>query len=190
MSEPQTQLADNGLRPIKRLITDHDAEGKTTISKAVPEVLQWQQMANGARFSLAYATEEYPVNLTNKTDLSIYQNNLVNLPGIIIPGGTVLRVVDINPGSISPMHRTISLDYGVVLEGEVELVLDSGETELLKRGDITIQRGTNHAWRNPSTTRWARMLYVLQEAQPLQFNGRTLEEDYGGGMDDVRPSKK
>jgi len=68
--------------------------------------------------------------------------------------------------------------------------LDSGETRLLKRGDITVQRATNHAWRNPSQTTWARMLYVLQEAQPLEFKGKALEEDYGGGMDDVKPSKK
>ncbi|KAJ4347344.1 uncharacterized protein N0V89_011285 [Didymosphaeria variabile] len=153
-------------------------------------VLQWQQLANGARFGLAYATEQYPVNLTANTDLEIYKKNLINLPGITIPGGTVLRVVDMNPGSISPMHRTISLDYGVVLEGEVELMLDSGETRLLKRGDITIQRATNHAWRNPSDTKWARMLYVLQEAQSLQVDGKSLQEDYGGGMDDVRPSGK
>ena len=87
------------------------------------------------------------------------------------------------------MHRTVSLDYGVVLEGEVELVLDSGATRILKRGAIAVQRGTNHAWRNPSTTRWARMLYVLQESKPLEINGKALGEDYGGGMDDVKPSK-
>ena len=40
------------------------------------------------------------------------------------------------------MHRTQSLDFGVVLEGEIELVLDSGETRLLKRGDVAVQRGT------------------------------------------------
>ncbi|KAH8682851.1 hypothetical protein BGZ60DRAFT_398833 [Tricladium varicosporioides] len=190
MSQPASQPADNGLRPISRYITDHDPEGKTSISTAVPDVLRWQQLANGDRFSLAYATEEYPVNLSNNADISIYQKNLKDLPGITIPGGTVLRAVDIAPGNTSPMHRTVSLDYGVVLEGEVELVLDSGVTQLLKRGDITIQRGTNHAWRNPSSTNWARMLYVLQEAQPLQFNGKDLVEDYGGGMDDVKPSKK
>lgn len=190
MSQPSTKLADNGLRPISRYITDHDAEGKTSISTAFPEALPWQQLANGDRFSLAYATEEYPVNLRNNADLSIYQKNIENPPGITITGGTVLRVVDIKPGQTSPMHRTVSLDYGVVLEGEVELVLDSGVTRLLKRGDIAVQRGTNHAWRNPSTTTWSRMLYVLQEAKPLQFNGKELGEDYGGGMDDVRPSKK
>ncbi|KKK15733.1 hypothetical protein P175DRAFT_0539169 [Aspergillus ochraceoroseus IBT 24754] len=182
-------MEDNGLRPLNRFITDHDSQGRTTFQEKIPEPLAWQQLANGARFSLGYATNEIPVDLANSKDVNTYQAYLRDLPGVAIPGGTVLRVVDMNPGSISPMHRTVSLDYGVVLEGEVELVLDSGETRLLKRGDISIQRGTNHAWRNPSTTTWARMLYVLQEAQPLQFNGVALEEDYGGGMDDVKPSK-
>ncbi|PIG84797.1 cupin domain protein [Aspergillus arachidicola] len=183
------KMQDNGLRPIKRVITDHDDQGATGFQDRIPEPLEWQQLANGARFSLAYGTNEVPVNLSDAKDLDVYGSLLKDLPGVTIPGGTVLRVVDMNPGSISPMHRTVSLDYGVVLEGEVELVLDSGATRLLKRGDIAVQRGTNHAWRNASETNWARMLYVLQEAQPLRINGAALEEDYGGGMDDVKPSK-
>ena len=46
------------------------------------------------------------------------------------------------------MNKTVSLNYGIVLEGEIELVLDSGETKLMKRGDACVQRATNHAWRN------------------------------------------
>lgn len=91
------------------------------------------------------------------------------------------------PGLLSPMHRTVSLDYGVVLEGEVELVLDSGETRLLKRGDVAVQRGTNHAWRNTSETEWARMMYILQPCAPLEVGGKKLGEDYGG-MKGVRGS--
>jgi quercetin dioxygenase-like cupin family protein len=182
-------MADNGLRLVQRVITDHDAQGNTTFSDKVPVLLPWQQLDIGDRFSLAYATDEIPVNMTSGRDVSIYQSYLKDRPGVTIPGGTVLRMVDIQPGGTSPMHRTVSLDYGVVLEGEVELVLDSGETRLLKRGDIAIQRGTNHAWRNPNTDTWARMLYMLQEALPLEFNGAPLGEDYGVGMGDVRPSR-
>ena len=94
------------------------------------------------------------------------------------------------PGATSPMHRTVSLDYGVVLEGEVELVLDSGEKRLLQRGDVAIQRGTNHAWKNTSDTKWARMMYVLQESKPFTVAGKTLGEDYGEGMPGVRSSGK
>jgi quercetin dioxygenase-like cupin family protein len=59
------------------------------------------------------------------------------------------------------MHRTVSLDYGVVMEGEAELVLDSGETQIMKKGDICVQRGTTHAWKNTSDSDWARMLVYL-----------------------------
>ncbi|KAJ5598860.1 hypothetical protein N7537_008944 [Penicillium hordei] len=142
----------------------HDANGVTGFQDQIPGALEWQQMANGALFSLAYATNEIPVQLSNDKDLGIYKSNLEDPPGITIPGGTVLRMVDMKPGSISPMHRTISLDYGVFLKGEVELILDSGETRLLKRGDIA-------------------------KAKPLEINGNALEEDYGGGIDDVKPSK-
>lgn len=93
------------------------------------------------------------------------------------------------PGITSPMHRTVSIDYGVVMIGEVELVLDSGDKQLLKPGDICIQRATIHAWRNPSTTDWARMLYVLAPCQPLKINGKELGEDYGHGMSGVAASK-
>jgi quercetin dioxygenase-like cupin family protein len=77
------------------------------------------------------------------------------------------------------MHRTVSLDYGVVMLGEIELILDSGETHLMKAGDICVQRGTMHAWRNTSQTEWARMLYVLQPCEPVIVNEKELIEDYG-----------
>jgi len=47
----------------------------------------------------------------------------------------------------------------------------------MKRGDISVQRGTNHAWKNTSDTKWARMLYVLLGSEPLVVGGQTLEED-------------
>jgi quercetin dioxygenase-like cupin family protein len=82
------------------------------------------------------------------------------------------------------MHRTLSLDMGIVIEGEIELVLDSGETRLMKRGDLAVQRGTNHAWRNasaPHEGRWARMFYVLQDAEPIELaDGKKLVEDLAG----------
>ena len=170
-------LKDNGLPPISRVITDHNDEGKAIFSAAIPEPAVWQELVDGARFSLGYATNQFPADLSNETDIKTYSHYLENLPGLAIPGGTVLRYVDMMPGATSPMHRTVSLDYGVVLEGEVELVLDSGEVRLLKRGHVAVQRGTNHAWRNASKTEWARMLYVLQDMKPLEIGGKKLEED-------------
>jgi quercetin dioxygenase-like cupin family protein len=103
--------------------------------------------------------------------------------GLVNPGGTVCRMVDFAPNNIVMTHRTQSLDYGVVLEGEILLELDDGSVTHMLQGDIAIQRGTMHAWRNASDTQWARMLFVLQEAVPLAINGSEsgLKEDLGKG---------
>lgn len=163
------------LRPVDRFITTNNDDGLAIFSSAIPEAAPMQSLPDGAQFSLCYATNEYPVQLSNEKDIATYEHYTKNLPGITISTGSVLRLVDMKPGALSPMHRTVSLDYGVVLEGEVELVLDSGETRLMKRGDMSIQRGTNHAWRNTSKTNWARMLYVLLPAVPLEVGGKKLE---------------
>ena len=62
-------------------------------------------------------------------------------------------------GSHPMMHRTETVDYAVVLEGEIILILDDGEVQL-KAGDVVIQRGTSHAWSNRSG-KTVKMLYVL-----------------------------
>lgn len=172
-----------------RIITTHNSEGKAIISTANPEQPTAQNVVNGdATFFLSYATDQYPVDLNNDKDLKTYQKYTADPPGIVIGTGTVLRHVDMAPGVVSPMHRTISLDYGVVIEGEIELILDGGEKRRMAPGDIAIQRGTMHAWRNMSETKWARMLYVLQPAELLKVGGTALGEDYGENMDGVRSS--
>lgn len=176
------------LRTPNRFITDHDANGLAVFNTSIPEPLPAQVIANQDKFYLGYTTTSYPADLTNQSDIAAYASFLSNPPGVVIPGGSVLRIVDLRPGGLSPMHRTVSLDYGVVLEGEIELLLDSGESRVMKRGDVSIQRGTNHQWKNRSQTEWARMLYVLQEAKPIEIGGKRLGEDYGEGMENVRPS--
>jgi quercetin dioxygenase-like cupin family protein len=178
------------LPQIRRYITDHNDKGEAIISSALPAELPAQTLYNGAKFSLGYATNTRPVTFEGGADVATYAPLLANPPGIVIPGGTVARYVDAPPLSISPMHRTVSLDYGVVLEGEVELILDSGDTQLLRRGDLVIQRGSMHAWRNPSATEWNRMLYFLQESKPIVVGGKKLEEDYGSMSGHVEKSGK
>lgn len=83
------------------------------------------------------------------------------------------------------MHKTVSVDYGIVLEGVIELVLDSGETKIMRRGDVCVQRATNHAWRNVTENNgWGRMVFVLVTAEKTEG----LEEDLNG-MEDVKSSE-
>lgn len=165
------------LPPIKRYITTHDESGRSILSKELSPESSWTSPGPDAKFCLEYCTSEFPVDFTDERDIKIYSSFLKRPPGLVVSGGTTLRVVDLAPGLSSPLHRTVSLDYGVVLEGEVVLILDSGEEQLCKRGDIVVQRLTNHAWKNASDTDWARMLFVLTEAKALSICGKTLEEE-------------
>ncbi|KAI9147324.1 histidinol dehydrogenase [Paramyrothecium foliicola] len=165
------------LRHLQRFITTHAADGETTFSDAISEDVQFQTLPDNVDFALCYASNHFPVSFSDDKDVETYKHYTQNLPGITIPTGTVLRVVDMPPGALSPMHRTISLDYGVVLEGEIDLILDSGEKRTMRRGDISVQRGTNHAWKNRSDKSWARMLYVLQPAERLVIAGEALSDN-------------
>lgn len=159
------------IRPLQRVITTHNGEGEAVFSSRLREALPTQEV-NNVGFSLAYTTQRFPVQLSADTDITSYEQYLASPPGLTISTGTVCRIVDFPPAAESPMHRTVSLDYGVVLEGEIELLLDSGEKRLLRRGDVAIQRATNHAWKNVTADGgWARMLYVLIPAQPLHIDG-------------------
>jgi quercetin dioxygenase-like cupin family protein len=180
----------NDLRPVHRYITTHSADGKAVVSDAVPSEAPVKDVMGGQmQFSLIYTNKRMP-QLSNDEDIQAYADYLAKPPAITIPEGTVCRVVDFPPDYISPMHRTVSLDYGVVLEGEVELVLDSGESRHLYRGDVVVQRGSNHAWRNVTPDKvewgktvrgWARMFYVLQTSETVTLpNGQALGSDEGG----------
>ncbi|KIW02482.1 hypothetical protein, variant [Verruconis gallopava] len=176
-------MAHVGALPkINRFITTHDASGKAIFSTALEDESSMKPLPDNMAFALSYTTEGFPVDLNDDKDIKTYEKYLKNPPGLTVSGGTVLRHVDFPPTNTPVMHRTVSLDYGVVLEGEIICVLDSGETRHLKRGDVCIQRGTMHAWRNPSDTEWCRMLFVLQPCKPLQIGNATLGEDLGNAV--------
>lgn len=169
------------LRPLDRYVTTHDSSGKGVFSNKFPSAVAVREILDGvAKFSLVYTSDSFPVDMNEDKDLQGYASSLSTPPALMISGGTVCRVVDFAPGYLSAMHGTVSCDFGVVLEGEVELVLDSGETRLLKHEDVAVQRGTNHAWRNTSFEYWCRMLFVLQAAEPVLVGGKPLVEDERG----------
>lgn len=137
------------LRKIARLVTTHNAEGKAVFATVVGDRAELKSVDNdSALFGLQYCTEDFPVDMNDDKDIGVYQKYSAEPPGLVISNGTVLRTVEMSPGLTSPMHRTVSLDYGIVLDGDVELILDSGERRAMRAGDIAIQRGTMHAWRN------------------------------------------
>ncbi|KAK4224815.1 hypothetical protein QBC38DRAFT_484529 [Podospora fimiseda] len=162
-----------------RYITGHNPSGQAIVHKHNPFI--WQPYDNdNLAFSVAYTTNQFPADLNNDADVSAHETLLSsgNL-GLVNPKGTVLRCVDFAPGYACGMHRTQSLDYGIVIEGNIDMVLDSGERYKMKRGDVAVQRATQHQWVNTSETEWARMMFVLQDCKELVVGGQKMGEDLG-----------
>jgi uncharacterized cupin superfamily protein len=76
------------------------------------------------------------------------------------------------------MHRTVTMDWAVILEGEVDLILDGGETRRLRVGDSVVMRGTMHQWVNRSSDGWARMVAFAQDIVPVEVGAKVLETEY------------
>jgi quercetin dioxygenase-like cupin family protein len=79
------------------------------------------------------------------------------------PDATEIRVVDMPPGARREMHRTDTVDYGIVISGELHLILEGAE-RLLRCGDIVVQNGTLHSWQNRSNS-VARLVFVNMSGQ-------------------------
>jgi quercetin dioxygenase-like cupin family protein len=154
--------------PFRRIVTGHDAAGAAIVQS--DELLAPTPIDSGdAAFRLVWTTPTVPVDLNAGTDGPV-------AAGKTLHGGSVVRIVDMLPGKASPMHRSFSIDYGIVLSGVLELELESGAVVALNAGDIVVQRGTNHLWRNPSPDTVCRIAFVLIEATPIVIQGRQLDE--------------
>jgi quercetin dioxygenase-like cupin family protein len=152
--------------PFRRIVTGHDDAG-WSILQSVDTLRPVTSGTGEAALAQVWSTPEVPANLNDDSDGD-------RMPGD--EGGSMIRVVDFLPGRKSRMHRSWSIDYAIILDGEIELQLDGGEVEHLETGDIVIQRGTGHLWRNPGTEP-CRVVFVLIEAIPVAIEGHLLREE-------------
>lgn len=152
----------------RRIVTTHDEKG-VSIVRSDDALLTVPIDSGDAAFCLVWATPAVPADLNTNSDGEL-------AAGKTLQGGSVIRIVDMLPGRASPMHRSWSIDYGIVLSGQLELELDGGEVVGLKPGDVVVQRATNHLWRNPSPDTVCRIVFVLIEALPIEAGGHILPE--------------
>ena len=150
---------------IRRVVTGHDDQGRAQvlIDETIKNVTSQRP---GALYSVIWSSEGFPVNNDGDADPSGKKI------GTTIPNGTVFRIVSFGPGVAPRNHRTDSIDYAVVVSGEIDMDLD-GTTVHLKAGDVLVQRGTIHNWINKGTEPCV-IAFTLVSAKSVSAGGRTL----------------
>lgn len=150
---------------IRRVVTGHDAQGRARV--AIDELCRnvISRRPNHAS-CVVWSTGEFPADNGGERDGAAREITTTD------PNGTVFRIVEYRPGVAPRNHRTESIDYAVVLAGEIDMELE-GETVQLRAGDVLVQRGTVHNWVNRGTQPCV-IAFVLVAAKPVERNGRTL----------------
>jgi mannose-6-phosphate isomerase-like protein (cupin superfamily) len=172
----------SGFRVPRRIVTGHDADGVSVVVSDGPIPVTRELTEDGAAFHEVWATEGAPAVIGAAFDDPTIGDITVPPPA----RGTRIRINEFLPGHLddrglqSPVHRTESIDYGIVLEGEITLVLDDSEVTA-RAGDIVVQRGTDHAWANRSDA-VARVAFVLVDGQFGEDVLQVLPADVRDGL--------
>ncbi len=153
---------------LRRVVTGHDKAGKAivTIDEQVKNIASGRP---GAMATVVWSTQGFPVSNDGDDDESTRK------VGTTLDNGTVLRVVEFSPGVQRRMHRTDSIDYAVIMAGEIDMELD-GSTVHLKAGDVLVQRGTIHNWVNRGTAPCT-IAFILVAATPASAGGKVLHAE-------------
>jgi quercetin dioxygenase-like cupin family protein len=148
--------------PIRRVVTGHDADGTAKVLIDGPATNRRLSKSGGVS-TLIWCTDRAPADIPAGEDAEDMGARQLGTPPP--PNGTRFTVNDVPPGRTGPMHRTETIDYVIVLAGELEMQMDDS-TVKLKAGDVLVQRGTHHAWINRGTMP-ARVAFILIDAEPL-----------------------
>jgi quercetin dioxygenase-like cupin family protein len=150
---------------IRRVVTSHDDNGNAVVLFD-ETCTQRRSSREGHRSCVVWSTGSFPSINTGNED------GALRATGSTDPDGTVFRVVQYDPGVAPRNHRTDSIDYAVVLSGEIDMELD-GATVHLRQGDLLVQRGTVHNWVNRGREPCV-IAFVLVAAHPVESGGRVL----------------
>ena len=167
----------------RRVVTGHSADGVSVVLSDGPVPVSRSLPDDGVEFHEIWNTEGAPARILAVEPSEPTERTLAVPPP---RHGTKIRINEFAPGHLderglqSPVHRTASIDYGIVLEGEITLILDDSEVTL-GPGDIVVQRGTDHAWANRGDQP-ARVVFVLVDGEFDESLAETLPGGLAGLM--------
>ena len=150
---------------IRRVVTTHDADGKAVVAidEISRDVVTYRP---GATITNVWSTAGFPVDNIGMAD------GAKEITATTRDDGTVFRVIEYAPGVAPRNHRTNSIDYAVVLSGEIDMEMD-GQVITLRAGDVLVQRGTIHDWINRYDKPCV-IAFVLIDARAVERAGKTL----------------
>jgi quercetin dioxygenase-like cupin family protein len=151
---------------IRRVVTGHTETGRATVK--IDEIAN-NVISNrpGASSCVIWSSKGFPVNNDG------FEDPTTGSFKTTVENGTVFRVVRYETGVTPRNHRTDSIDYAVVISGEIEMELDDSVVAKLKAGDVLVQRGTIHNWVNRGTEACV-IAFVLISAKPVTAAGKPL----------------
>lgn len=176
--------------PIRRIITSHDSKGAaifasddvlTPVDPSTAPVFSAPSVDSGFGVIQIHRTRSFPVD--NQRPLSEPHKTLVPLADT---KGPSCRILDLPPAEIGWFHRTLSLDYVVVLKGSVNLILDGGVEKELKEHDVVVVRGTNHEWVNRGKEVARLFAVVVPSLEIVTEDGKHLEKTEAGEIYDPK----
>jgi quercetin dioxygenase-like cupin family protein len=160
-----TKTEESMALKVRRVVTGHNASGKAIV--LIDEVVgKLREGRPGAMVAPIWTTEGFPVDNDGQDDAA------TRPVGTTLPGGTVLRVVEFSPGVQARNHRTDSIDYAIIMSGEIDMEMD-GAMIHLKAGDVLVQRGTIHNWINTGTAPCV-IAFALIDGKPVTAGGKVL----------------
>jgi quercetin dioxygenase-like cupin family protein len=149
---------------LRRVVTGHDPSGKAIVT--IDETMAPTSMRSAVSACVAWTSEGFPVDNNGEADEAKRKT------GTTHNNGTVFRVIEFAPGNAGRNHRTDSIDYAVIVSGEIDMEMD-GEEVHLKAGDVIVQRGTIHNWINRGTEPCV-IAFVLIAAHSAVAGGKAL----------------
>jgi quercetin dioxygenase-like cupin family protein len=158
---------------VRRIVTGHDANGKAVVK--TDERLTAVSRLGRPHISGCeiWSTDKMPVDNSEESDAAQRAGFVKRYNYVGSGQGTVIRITEFAPGAPKFMHRTETVDYALLLSGECDLELDSGEVVHMKPGDIVVQRGTMHAWVNNGPVPCV-FAFILIDANPAKVPGQEL----------------
>jgi len=158
---------------VRRIVTGHDANGKAVVASDERLTAVSRRIGANVTGCEIWSTDAMPVDNSAAADAAQRAGFVKRYNYVGTGQGTVIRITEWAPGHARFTHRTETVDYAILLSGEIDLELENEEVVHLKPGDVVVQRGTTHTWVNRGSVP-AVTAFVLIDANPAEVNGEVL----------------